>query len=167
MVNFSGITLSTVGSTGSASGFSVSLYTGISGSGPTGLVTTLSGSSTPTTAGNYTYIATSLTPLLANATYWLAATAPTTPANTLFSFNSTASTAEDSGALSGWSIGDIRYLTNDGGTSWFSQATSVLQFSVQYSAVPEPSTCAAFAGLAALGLALCCRRGQAGRSQGA
>jgi hypothetical protein len=141
-----GITLSMfTASSESAAGFSVAIYNGIGTTGPTGLFGTLSGSTTPVTTGLYSYTTPGLS-LLADTTYWIVATAPTTPTNTHFRILSTTSTAEDAGGFVGWSIGDSRWLTNNGGASWFNTTTGQLPFfSVQLMSVPEPSTFALLA----------------------
>jgi hypothetical protein len=100
---------------------------------------------------NYVYTTNAPATLLANSTYWVVASAPTAPASAFFAWRSTNSTAEDGGVLSGWSLGDTRWASLNGGTSWSGLGGAIPQFSVQVSAIPEPSTYAVFTGLAALG----------------
>lgn len=148
---------------GSGSGFSLALYSN-SSSAPGSLIHALSGSTAPTSAGNYAYIPTATTLLNANTTYWWVASVPYVSAgqNIQFNLKSTGSLAETSS--SGWTIGDRRgQQQND--TTWQTFGGSVL-FSVSAtSAIPEPGTYAAFAGLAALGLAAYRRRKSRGSPQ--
>lgn len=101
-----------------ATDFSVSLYTGLSVGGPSGMVTTLLGTGTPG-VGLHTFDAPAGVLLSANSTYWVVFSAIATPASSTFQLRTTTSTAEDPGGLPGWSIGDQRWLSNNGGTSWF------------------------------------------------
>jgi sugar lactone lactonase YvrE len=119
--------LSTYG--GAATGFSVALYAGMGASGPEGLITVLSRSTAPSGV-NVVYIPQSPTSLLAEKTYWLVMASSTTPNDTGFDIAATGSTNNDAGALPGWSIGDTRYVSSDGGVSWF-QAPGIPQFAVE------------------------------------
>jgi hypothetical protein len=88
---------------------------------------------------------------LPNTTYWLVASSPTTNSGSGFSLSSTASTAEDTGALSGWSIGNTRWFTANGGTTWGTDTALLVQFSVQASAIPEPSSYVLILAVSCLG----------------
>jgi hypothetical protein len=147
------VTLSFFSRNGSATDFALALYTGVGVGGPTGLVTTFSGNATPST-GLETYTPNLSTTLLGGTTYWLVESAISTQNLSGFSLKGTTSLAEDAGGLPGWSIGDARMFTNNGGTSWSSASTTsgVLQFSVQVASTPDAGTTAALLGISLLGL---------------
>lgn len=154
--NLSSITLLGF-SYGSLSGFSVGVWTGISSSGPSGLVTTLTGATPTGTTQQYTFSPGAVTTLSATTDYWLVVSAPGTAASSGFSWNSTSLQNEDAGASAGWSIGNTRWVTLNGGSSWSGVGGGVPQFSVQAAAVPEPATLAGVFGLVALTAAIRCR----------
>lgn len=141
------------GAFGSVTDFTVAVWTGIGGGGPTGLVATLAGINPLATVGTYGYTPSSTLSLSASSTYWLVVSAPTTAVNTGFSWRSTSSSGEDAGAVAGWTIGNTRWVTLDGGASWSGVGGGVPQFYVQVAAIPEPSTGVAMFGLCALGCA--------------
>jgi hypothetical protein len=116
------------------------------------LVTALTGNSAPVVENDYTYTPVTPTALSAANTYWLVTSAPTTAADSAFSVNATTSLGEDAVPLSGWSIGDVRWVSGDEGIDWGDGGGGVYipQFTVQVTAVPEPATFAAWLGLAAL-----------------
>jgi hypothetical protein len=151
----SGVTLSFFYVSPTASGFEVSLYSGMNASGPSGLLASLSGSNQPS-VGEYTCTPAAGTILSPGTQYWLVASAPTLLSG-YFSLNSTRSTAEDPGSLTGFSIADTRWTSSDGGVSWSSSSSSA-QFAVMVSAIPEPSTYAACLGAVVLGFAALRRR---------
>ncbi|MBI5770411.1 MAG: M36 family metallopeptidase [Verrucomicrobia bacterium] len=124
------VTLFVASKSSGATGLTVALYTGISTAGPSGLVATLSGETSPASGASYPYVPTAPTVLAPATTYWIVISAPTTPTNTTFGIRNTTSMTEDAGGVAGWSIGDFRYLTNNGGSTWFTSSTSVPQFSV-------------------------------------
>ena len=129
-------------------GFSLSLSSSISASGPSSPIVTFSGSSTLPANTTYTFTPSASTTLSASTTYWLIASSPSNLAlNTGFSIPATSSTAEDAGALSGWSVGDSIWISANGGTSWFTNTSNLVQFSVQVTAIPEPATLAGWVGL--------------------
>lgn len=137
------------------SGFELKLYSSFAaGVGPSGLVGTFTGSD-PASSGDFDF--TGSAALSANTSYFLIATAPTTDASgdgSYFSWRHTDNTAEDAGSISGWSIGDTFIAQNPTFPTWTESLGGAVVFSVEgTSAVPEPSTWAALAGAAALGLA--------------
>ncbi len=134
---------------GSGSDFSVSLYSNTNNN-PGSLLATLSGPTAPTTSGHFVYTPTSLLALAANTTYWWVASVPVSSSTISFNIRSTASTAETSST--GWTIGDTWRQQPISGA--YNSATGPLMFSVAASAIPEPSTYAALAGLVALGFAV-------------
>jgi hypothetical protein len=152
-------------SAGGLTGFSFSLYSGFSASGPTGQLATFTGSPAPATQGTFTYSPASTTMLSASTTYWLVATAPTLSiAGEHFHISTTSATAEDSGGLAGWVIGDTRWQSDiTGGGTWSNLGGDVPQFGLTVSAIPEPSTYALVLGTAGLGTVLLRRRRGAGR----
>ena len=156
--SLSSVTLSGFGYGTSPTGFSLALYSGISAAGPSGIIVNFSGSSTLPSNTTYTYTPSANTTLSASTTYWLVASAPSNLSlNTGFSLPSTAMTAEDAGALPGWSIDDLRWSTNNG-TSWTTDTSHIHQFSVQVTAIPETSAFAALLGVGVFAAAAWKRR---------
>ena len=103
-------------------GILVRIAPSLSGGGPdlsnSDVVTlTNPGTITPSATTTNTFSAPADTVLAANTTYHVVVTGADGTAETYT--NRTASDAEDSGAASGWSIGNERYFSNPGSTSWF------------------------------------------------
>jgi hypothetical protein len=159
--SFSSLTMSFNNVTGSPGSLSVGLYSAFdsaSGSSPTGLLSSLSVSSgNPASAGNVVFSGT--TTLAASTTYFLLLAAPSASSTgNYFTYHTASTTNEDSGGLAGWLIGDIGYIANSSGGVWSDGGGAMM--SIQASAIPEPSTYAAIAGAAMLGLAVWRRRRQ-------
>lgn len=134
---------------GTGNGFSVDLHSGTSAN-PGTLLAPLSGSTAPTAAGNYPFTPTGQLTLSSNTTYWWVASVPADSGQIGFNIGSTASNAETS--PDGWTIGDtFRQQPISGG--WNAAAGS-LMFKVNVSAIPEPSTYAAFFGVTAFAFAI-------------
>jgi MYXO-CTERM domain-containing protein len=148
---------------GSPTGFTLALYSTVTSTGPNVLVTSLSGNTTPSaitfgTTANVDYTPAVAVQLQASTTYWLVASAPDIVSSiNYFDLVGADSGGEDAGGLAGWSIGDSRMYSADGGTTWFSTGI-IPEFAVTIAAVPELSTSAAALGVAALGAALRLRR---------
>jgi hypothetical protein len=123
---------------------------------PSSIVATFSGSTQPSAEGQYNYTLSSPYALAANTTYWLVVSAPSQSVGERFVGYATSSAAETSAY--GFNIGDFgRFMV---GSSSYTDSYKV-SFSLQASAIPEPSAYAAFLGLAALsGVVLWRRRGQ-------
>ena len=152
MHDLESVVLSFYSRNGEATGFTASLYSGISSTGPTGLVTTFAGNATPST-GLETYTPMSSTTLLGGMTYWLVGSSSSTAPLTGFSMRGTTSLAEDAGALPGWSMGNFRMVSNNSGASWFAATptSGVLHYSVQVASVPDLGGTAALLGIALAG----------------
>ena len=162
--DFTSITMAFSAAQGSPS-LSVGLYSAFSvGSvGGSGLLTSLTLSSgNPYAAGNAVFSGTAT--LAASTTYFVQFDAGAPSAGNSFFFPAASSTSEDGGGLAGWSIGDTGYHAFPNAGSDWAVSSDVGRFSVQAtetaSAIPEPSTYAAMAGAAALGLAAWRRRQQ-------
>lgn len=158
-VEFTGVSLA-VGSSApnTGTGFTVSLHSGFSSAGSTGLLATLSGATAPAATDVYSYAVPSPVLLEAGTTYWLQVAAFATAPNTYFFLRATTSTEEDADGLAGWSIGNSVWFSADGGNFWDSTAAStrfIPRFAVEYQAVaiPESATGVLATGLAALGFA--------------
>jgi hypothetical protein len=149
---------------GSPAGFSLSLYSGLSGGGSGTLVTTLTGT-TPSALADYVFAPPVTTSLAANSTYFLVLTGLSSGASSGYHWSAAATTNDDSGAMAGWSIGNLRWISSNGGATWGTAIGVVPQFSVSVTAVPEPSTFAVLAGCAGLFAAWRLRRG-CGRASG-
>jgi hypothetical protein len=147
--NLSSVTLFMANNTG-GSGFAVNLYSDGSGA-PGSALESLSGPGAPSTNGNYNYTSAG-TLLNANSTYWIVATSSVDH----FGWGQTSSTTETSS--SGWTIGDVGLASTNGGASWITNTSNVQMFSVSTTAIPEPGTYAALAGVVALGFAAWRRR---------
>jgi hypothetical protein len=159
--DFSSFTLAFVGTTGSPGGLTVDLYSAFnpaSSSSPTGLVKNLS-----LTSGNLTSVNSAVfsgsTTLAASTTYYLLLSAPSaSTVGNYYTYKTTATLNEDAGGLAGWTIGDAGYY-GLGGNVWDSAGGgSMMSIQATASAIPEPSTYAAIAGSAMLGLAVWQRR---------
>ncbi|MGB8369561.1 MAG: choice-of-anchor R domain-containing protein [Limisphaerales bacterium] len=128
---------------GSPNAFTVLLYSNNSNFEPGSSLGSLTGSD-PAGGGNFTYTASSIT-LLPSTFYWIVITS-TTPLASGSYYWSLADTFNYSSS-NGWGIGS--YDKSSDGSSWVSNRSNPLQFAVDASTIPEPSTLA----LAGLGLA--------------
>lgn len=148
-----GITLPFGLKVGDASGYSVAIYSAVSSSGPSGLVTTLVGNSTPSNSVE-TYAPNIPTTLLGNTTYWIVEQATTTAPSTAFGAIFSTSSNENPGGLPGWSIADHRWVTNDGGAVWFEYTSnpSPRQISVQIASVGDAGRSIVLLGISLVGL---------------
>ncbi len=157
--DFTSFTLGFTGTVGSPGSLVVGLYSAFDSSNagsPTGLVTNLS-----LTSGNLTSVNSAVfsgsTTLAASTSYYLLLSASSASSSgNYFTYRTAANLNEDSGGLAGWTIGNAGYSAL-GGNSWDSAGGGAMM-SIQASAIPEPSTYAAIAGAAMLGLAVWQRR---------
>ncbi|MSU48937.1 MAG: PEP-CTERM sorting domain-containing protein [Opitutus sp.] len=137
------------GSRGSPSGLTFGLFsTFVQADGVSNQLATLTafGANQPPTTGLATFSGSAT--LAASTTYYLKLSAPTAGLNNNYGVSESA-TVNQSG-LTGWLIGDSSFVYENGAFLGTGGATS---FSVQASAIPEPSTYAAIAGAAMLGVA--------------
>lgn len=120
---------------GNPNNFYVSIYRPARSEGPGSLLATLSGA-LPLTSGIFTYSAPDvlLSPL---SRYWLVVRSDTPVANGFFSYNLTSSSNFVSGE--GWSMRSGYDLSTDG-INWSVAANTPLQFAINASVVPEPSS---------------------------
>ncbi len=164
--DFTGVSLTFNIAVGSPGALTLGLYStftngGIPANGASNLLTTLTvfGTNQPTTGGLVTFSVSGLPlTLAAGTTYYLKLSADSVPAtgNNYFAVPGTALTGQT--GLTGWSIGDS---SSYGNGSFYNANSLMPSFSVQateVSAVPEPSTYAAIAGVAMLGFAVWHRR---------
>lgn len=138
-----------MGGSNTSSPLTVSIYNDNSGL-PGSSLTTLSGAN-PTSSGNYTFTSTGLA-LSANTTYWVAAA---TSGSGQYDWDATADLSQSNTGGATWTIGDSTQLFYSG--SWGTITVSGMM-SVTATAVPEPGTYAALAGLTALGFVAWRRR---------
>lgn len=158
--DFTGVTFAFNHANGSPGALAVDLYATFNASTVAGggtLLASLSLSSgNPAAAGTASFAGSAT--LQASTTYYLLLSSAPAPAANNYNYPIAASFNEDAGGLAGWSIFDGSWASN-GANPW-SLYSDVPQFSVQASAsaIPEPSTYAALAGAAMLGLAAWHRR---------
>ena len=93
------------------------------------------------------------TTLAASATYYLLLSAPSaSTSGRHYTYKPSATVNEDGGGLAGWTIGDAASRSL-GGAAWTSNGgLGSLSIRATAAAIPEPSTSAAMAGAAMLGL---------------
>lgn len=156
--SFTGVTMKFNAASGSPGALTVGLYSAFdpnTTAGGSSLLSTLSLSSgSPTASGNSVF--TGSATLQPSTTYYLQFSSATAAAGNYYSYPVVSSGSEDAGGLPGWTIGNSAYESNYNNT-WTTLSGPGL-FSVQATAIPEPSTYAALAGLGALGLAFWRRR---------
>lgn len=139
--------------------FSVRLFSDAAGL-PGASLATFSGESNPSTEGIYAYTLASPYTVATNTTYWIVASAPGQASNfDYFRWKDVDSNTSTSDY--GWSLGFQSAGSNDGGLNFEASGNEAV-FAVGAAAIPEPSTYAVLAGLAALGLAAWRRRGAGG-----
>ncbi len=112
---------------------------------------TLSGETNPNLDQVYTYITTAAFNLAANTTYWVVA-AETLNTNFFF-WSATFDTTESGDGA----IGDVGKFSSNQGVSW-NDNTILQRFSVDVTAVPEPSDYAAIFGICAIVITFYLRR---------
>lgn len=122
---------------GNPNGFSVSIYDDANRiEGPGNFIGSLSGVA-PTSAGIFTYIASNITLGPLNR-YWLVITSGTPVANGSFSWNlASTSGFESSGS---WKMRPYYYDSSADGLIWISNGHTPLQFALNATLIPEPSS---------------------------
>jgi len=132
------IQLAMTGTSGSPSGFTVTLYSnvGVAGPLPGSSLGSLSGSASPTTAGTYTYTAPADLALSANTPYIIVLGEATTVANGAYAWSIENSSSSGSG---GWSEENIVLNSNNGGSTWNYSDQGIPQFALNATPAPEPS----------------------------
>jgi hypothetical protein len=157
--DFSGITFPFATASGTPNPLTVELFSAfdmntIAGGG--GLLSSLSlTSGNPLVSGDAIY--SGIASLNASSSYYLLLSAGAAIASgNNYTYLLSTTYAEDAGGLAGWQIVDGSYYATP--TSTWTAAGSLGRFSVQASAVPEPSTFASLAGLVVLGFAATRRR---------
>lgn len=156
--DFSSITFAFTSGSGSPNPLTVDLFSAFDpntvagGSGLLGSLSLTAGN--PSVSGNAVFSGSLTLAAVSDYYFILSAGAAVSPGNN-YTIALPSTTAEDAGGLSGWLIGDGGFVATPTST-W--TASSLGSFSVQASAVPEPSTGAMLAGLAALGLTMARRR---------
>lgn len=143
--------LTTSNNTG-AGGFGVSIFSDGGINGPGSLLATLTGEAAPATAGEYLYTPVSALTLNANSTYYIVASVPQPGPHARYEWSGTLDVAET--GSEGWSIANSSYFSMNGGSTWIATGGHPAQFSVDATAVPEPSR----ALLLLCGLGLSCLR---------
>lgn len=160
--DFTGITMSFNGASGSPGDLSVSLYStfdpNTSAGGGT-LLTALSLSlGSPFTGPTASFSGSAA--LAASTTYYLQFSSAFAPAGNYYSYPVANTGLENPGGLAGWSIGDIGYESNYN-QNWTAQSGPAL-FSVDATAaIPEPSTYVLLFGVAAFGCVMWRRKSAA------
>lgn len=152
------VSLNLANATNTSGNFFVSIMQGDLGTGPDdGLpIITLSGTANPATVGTYTFTANNDL-LAANTTYWIVA--GVTSGSGSYRWNVATG---DNYQMATWTPVDAFAQSSNAGVDWSvltAGSANPYLYEVTVSAIPEPSTYAALAGLGALGLA-CWRRRQ-------
>lgn len=127
--------------------------------GTTGLLSNLTlASGNPTLAGVSSFSGSAT--LAPSTTYFLKMTSDTPISPWYYKLTRTMTGDQDGGGLAGWAIQDGFYTWQSGGQWSLNDVATwgVPQFSVQASAIPEPATSAAIAGVVLLGVAVWQRR---------
>jgi hypothetical protein len=160
--DFTSVTITFNNGGGSPPALNVGLYSAFDATTSAGVTTSVTGLSlttgNPLAAGTSVFSGTAS--LLPSTTYYLKLSAGTPPAGNNYTLSLLNTTSVDNGGLAGWSIGSgvwLNYPTS--GNQWtFYSGTPLISVQATASAIPEPSTYAAIAGAAMLGLAVWQRR---------
>lgn len=126
---------------------------------PATILATFSGPHNPTIAGNYAYTLSGGYSLVSGATYWLVASTGDGIGSNYFRWSMTGSQEQTSSV--GATIGNFGRSYSENGGIFVSGNVPLFTVYGNASAIPEPSTCAALAGVAVLALAAWHRRRRA------
>ncbi len=131
------IQLAMTSASGAPNGFTVELYSagGFTAAFPGTMLATLSGPGDPETAGTYTYTASGLT-LSPSTGYFIVLTAETTVASGAYAWSLANSSPP---SIGGWNGGGYFNTSSDDGSGWHF-TSSIPQFALTATAVPEPDT---------------------------
>ena len=160
--DFTGASFEFNSSSGAPNALTISLYASFNANTAAGGADLLSAltlsTGDPHFAGVATYSGSAT--LAANTTYYLVLSAGANAAGNYYTIPSAASYQEDAGGLANWSITNGQWISLPTATSFWEFDGTQPYFSVQATAaaVPEPSTYAIFAGVAALGFVAWRRR---------
>ncbi len=164
--DFTSVTITFNNGGGSPPALNVGLYSAFDATTSGGVTTSVTGLSlttgNPLAAGTSVFSGTAS--LLPSTTYYLKLSAGTPSPGNYYTLALLNTTSVDSGGLAGWSIGSGAWLNvpNFGVSpteQWtFFSGTPLISVQATASAIPEPSTYAAIAGAAMLGLAVWQRR---------
>jgi hypothetical protein len=136
------IELGMTDASGNPSAFTVMLYVNANNpnAGPFNInsIATLNGSLNPATAGTYTFVPTSNITLMGNVPYTIVLTAGTTVASGAYEWSHTGTYSYDDS--DGWSQSGGLWTSSNNGSSWNGPTSGNLQFAINATVVPEPSS---------------------------
>jgi len=132
------IQLAMMDASGNPNDFDVMVYTvvGFSGAEPGSSLGALDGSANPSTTGIYTYTDDSSIALSPNTQYFIVVTAGTSTATGAYEWSHAGTYSYN--PVGGWVTFANAFYSNNG-SSWSSGSSGDLQFTINASAIPEPS----------------------------
>ncbi len=119
-------------------GFSVFLYDNSGLLRPQSILATLAGESHPTSAGIYTYTDSDLV-LSPSTRYWVVLTSQSPISDGAYNAQLVTATFPNYDAIEGWFMGRSYYASPDG-LNWTLTRSYALQFAIDATAIPEPSS---------------------------
>ena len=133
------VQLATTDASGNPSGFTVMLYSSISGFAtfPGSNLGTLNGSLNPVSSGTYTYTPASSLALSPSTVYFIVLTAGTAIANGAYGWSVTSTPSPGFNSYH-WG-GEVHFADSSNGSSWNYVSGTYGQFALNATAVPEPS----------------------------
>jgi hypothetical protein len=133
------VLLSMNSASGVPAGFSVQMYSHAPGM-PGSMLSTLVGPPDPTSAGTYTYTASDLV-LSPSTRYWIVLTSQSSASQGIYNTELVTAAFPNYDAVQGWSMGRS-YHTSPDGLDWSPTGGYALQFGINATVVPEPSSLA-------------------------
>ena len=136
--NLDSIQLGITNASGNPNGFTTMLFRSSTGGvSPGNSIGTLDGSLSPVSGGTYTYMPVSNMTLLPNDLYFIVLTAGTTIANGAYNWNVSVDNSYNPNG--GWFAGGGLW-TSSNGSQWTQVSATYLQYAINATAVPEPSS---------------------------